>query len=240
MHSPLEQFTIKTIIPFELEGYKLDFTNSSLFMVLALLTIFIMLGVSVRRASLIPSRLQVFGEMFYEVIDNMILSTSGAGGKRFMPFIFTLFMFILTTNLLGMLPFSFTVTSHIIVTFAMAIVVFLGITLIGFIKHGMHFLSLFLPKGTPVFLAPLMILIELFAYLARPISLSLRLAANMTAGHIVMKVIASFVILCGVFGVVPFALLTIIVGFEIFIAILQAYIFTILACVYLSDAIKLH
>lgn len=240
MHNPLEQFEIKTLFPIDWLGYKLDFTNASLFMVFALVVLFLLLAGSVRKAALVPSRMQAFGEIFYEMVDNMIVSTSGSEGRRFMPFIFTLFMFILTLNLLGMLPFGFTVTSHIVVTFAMAIVVFLGITLIGFIRHGVHFLALFLPEGVPMVLAPMIVLIELFAYLVRPVSLSLRLAANMTAGHIVMKVIASFVILCGIFGVVPFVLLTIIVGFEIFIAILQAYIFAILACVYLSDAIKLH
>jgi F-type H+-transporting ATPase subunit a len=139
-----------------------------------------------------------------------------------------------------MLPLSFTVTSHIIVTFAMAIVVFIGVTIIGFARHGFHYLSLFLPSGTPMVMAPLMIFTELFAYMVRPVSLSVRLAANMTAGHIVMKVIASFVIMAGIAGVLPFALLFALTGFEIFVAVLQAYIFTILSCVYLTDAIKLH
>ena len=170
----------------------------------------------------------------------MILGTAGEDAKKYIPFVFTLFMFILTCNLLGMLPFSFTVTSHIIVTFGMAIVVFVGVTIIGFMRHGFHYLSLFLPSGTPIAMAPLMIFTEFFAYMVRPVSLSVRLAANMTAGHIVMKVIASFVIMAPIIGVVPFALLTVLTGFELFVAVLQAYIFTILSCVYLTDAVKLH
>ena len=140
-----------------------------------------------------------------------------------------------------MIPGSFTATSHIAVTFAMAATIFVVITMIGIYKHGVHFMSLFMPSGTPPFLMPLIFIVELFAYLARPISLSLRLAANMTAGHIVLKVIASFVIMCGaLLGFMPFGLLIVLTAFEFFIAILQAYIFTILTCVYLNDALNLH
>jgi len=241
MHSPLEQFTIKKFIPLEVFGYDISFTNSSLFMVLALLTIFIILGWSALRVSPIPSKIQAFGEILFGLIDDMVGSTVGEEGKRFVPIIFTLFMFILTCNLLGMFPFAFTVTSHIIVTFAMAIVVFLGVTLVGFIRHGFHYLSLFVPKGLPIVMLPLMVPIELLSYLIRPISLSLRLAANMSAGHMILKVFASLSIMGGLaFGFMPFALLTILTGFEIFVAILQAYIFSILTCVYLTDAVKMH
>ena len=240
MHNPLEQFAVKKIIPLELFGYDISFTNSSLIMMLALISIFILLTATCFRPSIIPSRVQMVGEIMFNLINDLLHNIAGEEAKKYMPFIFTLFIFILICNLMGMLPFSFTVTSHIIVTFAMAIVVFIGVTVIGFIRHGFHYLSLFLPQGTPWALAPLMIVIELFAYLVRPISLSMRLAANMTAGHTIMKVIASFVILSGFFGVFPFALLTLLTGFEIFVAVLQAYIFTILSCVYLSNAIKLH
>lgn len=240
MHNPMEQFEVKRIFPFELLGYDLSFTNASMMMAINLLAIFFILIISARRVNIIPSRMQMVGESIYGLIDDMILGTAGRDAKKYMPFIFSLFMFILTCNLLGMLPFSFTVTSHIIVTFAMAIVVFVGVTIIGFARHGFHYLSLFLPSGTPMVMAPLMIFTELFAYMVRPVSLSVRLAANMTAGHIVMKVIASFVIMAGIAGVLPFALLFALTGFEIFVAVLQAYIFTILSCVYLTDAIKLH
>lgn len=241
MHSPLEQFKIQPYVHFELFGHDLSFTNSSLFMFLSVFAIFLFLGFSVRNAKLIPGRLQSAGEMAYNFIESMINETVGEQAKKFIPLIFTIFMFVLSCNLLGMIPFTFTVTSHIIVTFAMAIFVFLGVTLVGFVRHGWHYLSLFLPAGVPVVMAPLMIVIELVAYLVRPVSLSIRLAANMTAGHIVMKVIASFVIMGGfIIGPIPFAFLTILTGFEIFVAVLQAYIFAILSCVYLSDAINLH
>ncbi len=186
-------------------------------------------------------RLQAAAEMIYETVEEMVGGTVGETGRRFVPFIFTLFIFILLCNLLGMVPGSFTATSHIAVTFAMAATIFVAITIIGICKHGSHFMSLFMPAGTPAFLMPLIFVVELFAYLARPISLSLRLAANMTAGHIVLKVIASFVIMSGAFlGFMPFGLLIVLTGFEFFIAILQAYIFTILTCVYLNDALNLH
>lgn len=241
MHSPLEQFEIKPLIPLEMSGYDVSFTNSSLFMIITLFIVFAFLGLSVKKISDYPGRLQASGEMLYNFICDMIDETAGEKAKPYVPFMLTLFMFIITCNLLGMFPFTFTVTSHIAVTFAMAITIFLAITLLGFFKHGFHFLTLFVPKGAPMFLAPLMIVIEFIAYLVRPVSLSIRLAANMTAGHIVMKVIASLILMFGiVVGLLPFALLTILVGFEIFVAVLQAYIFTILTCVYLSDALNLH
>jgi F-type H+-transporting ATPase subunit a len=241
MHNPLDQFKIQQIIPMELFGYDISFTNSSLFMVFALFTIFGILTASVIKLSPIPSKIQALGEILYNLITDMLNETAGDEGKKFAPFIFTLFMFILTCNLLGMLPFSFTVTSHIIVTFAMGLFVFTIVTLVGFIRHGLHFFSLFVPKGIPLLMAPLMIPIELFSYMVRPVSLSIRLAANMSAGHMILKVFASFSILGGLaLGILPFTLLTILTGFEIFVAILQAYIFTILTCVYLTDAIKLH
>lgn len=240
MHSPLEQFEIKRIIPINIGGLDVSITNSSLFMIMALITIVITAVLGVRRTHLIPSRMQSLNEMMFELVDGMVIGSAGPEAKKYVPFMFTLFVFILTCNLLGMLPYAFTVTSHIAVTFTIALVIFLGITMIGFIRHGLHFLKLFLPQGTPLIMAPLMIVIEIFTYFIRPISLSIRLAANMTAGHLVMKVIASLTLMAGMLGVLPFALLLALVGFEFFVAGLQAYIFTILSCVYLSDAIKLH
>lgn len=240
MHNPLLQFEVKPLVALHLFGYDVSLTNSSVTMMCVLAAVFLLLGVSAFKTSIIPNRLQIIGEILFNMVNNLLYGIAGEEAKKYMPFVFSLFIFILMCNLFGMLPFSFTVTSHIIVTFAMAIVVFIGVTTIGFIRHGLHYLSLFLPQGTPIALAPLMIAIELFAYLIRPISLSLRLAANMTAGHTIMKVIASFVMLTGLFGIFPFTLLTLLTGFEIFVAVLQAYIFTILSCVYLSNAIKLH
>lgn len=240
MHNPLEQFEIKKLLPLEIMGFDVSFSNSSLMLLVASLLIMAVLSCVVRRAHVKPGKLQVALEMFYATVVDMVHSTSGKQGEKYVPLVFTIFLFILSLNLLGMMPSSFTVTSHIAVTFAMAISVFIFVTVLGFAKHGLHFLSFFLPSGVPVIMAPLIIPIELFAYLARPISLSVRLAANMTAGHIVLKVLASFAVMAGFLGVIPFALLIAITGFEFFVAVLQAYIFSILTCVYLSDALNLH
>ncbi|MBI1276089.1 F0F1 ATP synthase subunit A [bacterium] len=241
-HSPLAQFEIKPLYELPLLfGYDISFTNASLFMVLAAASVMLFVALGMRTLELLPGRLQSTVEMSYEFIANMIRDNVGAKGVKYFPFIFTIFMFVLACNLLGMIPYSFTVTSHIAVTFAMAGFIFIMVTLIAFIKHGTHFLAFFLPKGTPWWMAPMMYLIELFAYLARPISLSVRLAANMLAGHTMLKVIAGFVIMLGVIGGwAPLALLVVLSGFEIFIAVLQAYIFTVLTCVYLNDALNLH
>lgn len=238
--NPINQFEIKRILPIEIGGYDISFTNSSAMMLVALCCIFTFLYFSGRNIKTIPSRLQMIAETIFQMIDGMIMDTSGSEGRKYIPFIFSLFLFIIICNLLGMIPFSFTVTSHIIVTFAMAAFVFVMVTFIGFARHGLHYFSLFLPSGTPLAVAPILFAIEFFAYFIRPISLSVRLAANMTAGHVVLKVISTLTIMAGIFGVMPFMLLTVLVGFEIFVAIIQAYIFTVLTCVYLSDAIKLH
>jgi F-type H+-transporting ATPase subunit a len=240
-HSPLEQFKIKEIVQLDLFGYDVSLTNSSLFMVLAVMFIMTYFAYAFRNKQLVPDRMQLSGELVYGMITNMLDQNVGPKGKKFIPLIFSLFIFILTCNLFGMLPYSFTVTSHISVTFALAMMVFLLVTALGFILHGAHFLSLFLPQGTPWWLAPLMILIELFAYLARPVSLSLRLAANMVAGHVLLKVMAGFVVSMAIYlKFLPIPFIVILIGFEIFVAILQAYIFTILSCVYLNDALNLH
>ena len=241
MSSPLSQFEIKPIIPIHLANYDISFTNSSLFMMIVLIAIFFLLVVPILKPKLIPTGMQNFAEVIYEFIATTLKDNVGEAGLKYFPLIFSLFIFVIFSNLIGMLPYSFTVTSHIIVTFALAIFVFITVTIIAFMKHGMHFFSFFLPQGTPMWLAPLMIVIELFTYLARPVSLSIRLAANMVAGHILLKVLAGFVIMMGVrWGWVPIPFITIFTGFEIFVAILQAYIFTILTCVYLNDAINLH
>lgn len=239
MHNPLDQFKVITLFEMNFLGYDVSLTNAGLAMLVAVTAIISFLFICVRRTSPIPHRMQAAGEIIANAVEDMVITSIGDSGKKYFPVIFTLFMFILGCNLLGMIPFSFTATSHIIVTFALAIIVFIAITLIGFIKHGLYFFSLFLPEGTPLLVAPLMVLIELFAYLARPVSLSIRLAANMMAGHIVLKVVASFVIMTGALGILPFGLLLALQGFEIFVAVLQAYVFTILTCAYLSDAVNL-
>lgn len=242
-HSPLAQFEVAPIYSLELAGYDVSFTNSSMWMVAVLVAIVSFLLPASRRRAVVPGRLQGAAEMLVEFVGNTITEVSGKEGMKYFPIIFTLFIFVLTCNLFGMIPYAFTVTSHIVVTFALAAFIFLGVTLIAITKHGLgKFLHFFLPEGTPIFMAPLLFVIEFFSYLARPVSLSIRLAANMTAGHVTMKVIAGLIITFGmVIGTVSmFPLLLFLTGFEIAIAVIQAYIFTILTCVYLNDALHLH
>ncbi len=239
-HSPLEQFVIHRIAEFEVGGLDLSFTNSSAFMVLAVVIGSSILILGMRRGALVPGRMQSIAELSYEFIAGLIRDTVGSEGRRYFPIIFTLFMFILVGNLLGTVPYSFTFTSHIIVTFALAAVVFIGVTILAVVKHGMHFFSFFVPPGAPLYMWPLLIPIEVISYLSRPISLSVRLFANMLAGHTLIKVIAGFIAVLGVFGVLPFALVVALTGLEILIAFLQAYVFAILTCLYINDALHLH
>lgn len=240
-HNPLDQFFVKKIITIDLYGLNISFTNSSVYMLLAGFIVLSYFYLALKSEQIIPSRLQASAEIIYNMITEMLNQSVGPSGRRFIPLIFTLFMFILLCNLLGMIPYAFAVTSNIIITFGLAIIIFFVITICGFIINGIDFFSIFLPKGMPVWLAPLMILIELCAYLARPVSLSIRLAANIMAGHILIKVIAGFCVsFILFFKFVPIPMVVILIGFEIFVAILQAYIFTILSCVYLNDAVNLH
>lgn len=238
--NPFAQFQTHPIIELSLLGHDISITNSSAFMLLAVLLIGGFFFAASFAASSVPGKLQTSAELVFEFVEKTLIEAAGKSSKPFFPFVFTLFTFILTLNLLGMMPYGFTVTSHISVTFAIAIGVFLAVTITGFVKHGLHFLSLFLPQGTPIYIAPIMIVIELFSFLSRPISLSVRLAGNMIAGHVLLKVLAGFVVMMGVWGFLPLPFMVIMVGFEIFVAILQAYLFTILTCVYLNDAINLH
>lgn len=240
-HSPLAQFEVKPLLPLEIAGFDVSFTNASLWMALVVLSVALLMGLGARKKALVPGRLQGVSEVLVSWISGTIRDSAGKDALKYFPYIFTLFMFVLFSNLLGMIPFSFTVTSHIIVTFALAAVVFLACTLIAIFKHGpLAFAGFFYPKGTHWTIGSLMYVIEFFSYLARPVSLSVRLAANMLAGHTMMKVIAGFVVMMGIGGIAPLALLVILTGFEIGIAVLQAYIFTVLTCVYLNDALHLH
>jgi F-type H+-transporting ATPase subunit a len=239
-HSPLEQFQIKTLIPIDIGGHDLSFTNSSLFMVIAIFCVGAFLVLGTRKRALVPGRWQSMAEISYEFIVNLIRDTVGSEGRRYFPLIFALFMFILFGNMLGMVPYSFTFTSHIIVTFAMALVVFVGVTILGFVKHGAHFFSFFVPPGVSIALWPLLIPIEILSYFSRPISLSVRLFANMLAGHTLLKVFAGFVPALGVAGILPLAFVTALTGLEFIIAFLQAYVFAILTCLYINDALHLH
>lgn len=239
-HGPLSQFEIKTLLPIRLGEADISFTNSSLMMVIALVLIMLFLMLGVRRRALVPGRWQSMVELSYEFIVGLLRETVGADGRRYFPFVFTLFMFVLFGNMLGMIPYSFTFTSHIAVTFAMAAVVFVGVTVLGFIRHGLHFFSFFVPPGVSILMWPLLIPIEIISYLSRPISLSVRLFANMLAGHTLLKVFAGFVPALGVAGILPLAFVSALTGLEIVIAFLQAYVFAILTCLYINDALHLH
>ena len=242
MASPLEQFAIQDLTApmFTIGGHHIAVTNSAVFMMGAVVLSSGLLLAGAGKGAMIPGRIQAMAELFYEFIANMIRDNVGSAGKKFFPFIFSLFIFTLFGNILGMLPYGYTFTSQIAVTFFMAMVVFLGVTLIGLFKHGLHFFSLFFPHGAPLFTAPILIPIELVSYLSRPISLSVRLFANMTVGHVLLKVLAGFVVALGIFGVVPLVVLVAITALELLVALLQAYIFTILCCIYLNDALHLH
>ena len=239
-HGPLEQFLIKPLIEIKVGGVDLSYTNSALFMTIAVVLICLFLTLSMGRKSAVPGRWQSMAEMSYEFVANLIRETMGAEGRKYFPILFTLFMFILFGNLLGMVPYSFTFTSHIAVTFAMALVVFVFVTGLAIAKHGMKFFGFFVPPGAPVAMWPLLIPIEIISYLSRPISLSVRLFANMLAGHTLLKVFAGFVVALGAAGVVPLAFIVALTGLEILIAFLQAYVFTILTCLYINDALHLH
>jgi F-type H+-transporting ATPase subunit a len=221
-------------------GVDLAYTTSSLWMTITVVAVTLFLTLSMRGGRLVPGRWQSLAELSYEFIANMIRENVGTEGRKYFPFIFTLFMFILMGNLLGMIPYSYTFTSQIVVTFAIAITIFLGVTVIGIVLHGFHFFTLFVPPGMPIVLAPLLIPIEVISYFVRPVSLSVRLFANMMAGHTMMKVFAGFTAALGVLGIAPILLLVALTGFEIMVAVLQAYVFTVLTCLYLNDAIHLH
>ncbi len=217
-----------------------SFTNSSFFMMAGLVLVVMILSFGLRRGAMVPGRWQSLAEVAYEFIANMIRDNVGTEGRKYFPFIFTLFMFVLAGNFIGMVPYTFTYTSHIVVTFVMAVFVFVSVTVIGFAKHGLKFLGIFLPSGVPPAMAPLLIPIELISYLTRPVSLALRLFANLTAGHTMLKVFASFIPALGIAGIVPLALVVGLTGLEFIIAFLQAYVFAVLSCVYLNDALHLH
>jgi len=240
MADPIHQFEIKELIPLEIFETNISYTNSSLFMSLAIIFITLLLLLSIKNKSLIPSRFQSISEIFYEFIANMVSDNIGDKGRKFFPLIFTLFTFLLFGNMLGMLPYSFTFTSHIIVTFVLAMFVFLLVTLLGIFIHGFKFFGLFVPKGVPMIMLPLMIPIEIISYLSRPISLSVRLFANMMAGHTMLKIFAGFIVPLGIFGIAPLMVDVALTALEVLIAFLQAYVFTILTCLYLNESINLH
>ena len=236
----MEQFEINRFLKLDLFGLDASFTNSSLFMVLAVVLIIGFLHFAMGSKALVPTRVQSVAELAYEFIANMVYENTGKEGMKYFPFVFTLFIFVLVLNLLGMIPYSFTVTSHIVVTFALAALVFITVTVIGFARHGLGYLRLFVPEGLPMWLLPMIVVIEVISYLIRPISLSVRLFANMMAGHTLLKVFAGFVVSLGVAGFVPLIATVAFTGLEFLVAFLQALIFSVLTCIYLNDALHMH
>jgi F-type H+-transporting ATPase subunit a len=244
--NPMEQFTIKPIVPLHIGGYDVSFTNQSLFMVVVVLAAAAFLTLAMGGRKLVPSRAQSMAEMSYEFVAGMINSSAGDDGLKFFPFVFTLFIFVLFCNFFGMVPWTFTVTSQIAVTFALAALVVLTVIVTGFVKHGIGFLKLFVPKA-PFLLLLLLVPIEVISFLTRPISLSVRLFANMLAGHTMLAVFAGFVVMLGsaggvlsVLSVAPMALIVAIMLLELLVAFLQAYVFAILTCIYINEALHLH
>ena len=238
---PMHQFEIARYFELNIGGLDISFTNSALFMVISVILISFFSIFFVRKQALVPSRMQSLVELSYEFVSNMVRQNVGQEGKKYFPFIFTIFMFVLFLNMLGMMPYSFTVTSHIAVTFALAFLIFLLVTIVGFVKHGFGFFGYFAPKGVPVFMLPLLVVIEVISYFTRPISLSVRLFANMMAGHTMLKVFSGFVLSLGfVGGWLPLGVMVAFTGLEILIAFLQAYVFAILTCIYLNDALHMH
>ena len=240
--NPMHQFNVYRIGPeISFGNVDISFTNASLFMMISALAIISVFFAGTKRKAIVPTKIQLLTELSYTLISKMISDTAGSKAKPYFPFVFSLFMFVLFCNMLGMLPYSFTVTSHIIVTFALAAVIFVGVTIIGFVNHGIRYLKLFIPSGVPLFLLPLIVIIEIISYLSRPVSLSVRLFANMMAGHTMLKVFGGFVISLGIIGGwLPLSFTVALTGLEILIAFLQAYVFAILTCIYLNDALNLN
>ena len=245
--SPLKQFEVQPIVEINVFGLDLSFTNSALWMTITTVFIIAFFTIPFLKTKktnsvedLYPSRLQVASELGFNFISSLINDTVGKEGKKYFPLVFAVFMFILFGNLFGMIPYSFTFTSHIIVTLALAMGVFIFVTVLGFVKHGVKFFGFFVIPGLPIYMLPLLIPIEVISYLSRPISLSVRLFANMLAGHTLLKVFAGFVSALGFFGILPLVFIIALTGLEILIAFLQAYVFAILTCLYINDALHLH
>ena len=243
---PIHQFQIVDLFPVaKIGNTEIVFTNSAAFMFLAVAGLTAFLVAATAGRNLVPTRLQSAAEISYEFVATTVRSTAGSEGMRFFPFVFSIFMFVLALNMLGLIPYAFTVTSHIIITAALAITVFLTVLIYGLMRHGLHFFNLFVPKGVPVYILPLIVGIEILSFISRPISHSVRLFANMLAGHITLKVFAGFIILMGsalgtvgwVGGILPFTMIVILMALETLVAFLQAYVFAILTCIYLNDAI---
>jgi F-type H+-transporting ATPase subunit a len=237
---PLHQFEIHPLVPLHIAGVDVSYTNSALLMTIVVAAVTALIVLGMRNASLVPGRIQSVAEMLYEFVVDMVDTNAGHGARPYLPFVFTLFMFILFANLFGLIPWSFTVTSHIIITFALAIVVFVGVTIIGFIRHGAHFMKLFVPEGVSIVLLVVLVPIEILSYVIRPFTLSIRLFANMLAGHTMLAIFGGFAAAVGIFAILPVGINIALYALEVLVAVLQAYVFAILTCLYLRDALHLH
>jgi len=243
MMDPIHQFNIEKIFTIgHIGGQEIAFTNSSAYMLVAVVLSALLMLATGRR--LVPGRMQSVAEISYEFVADTIRSTAGKEGMKFFPFVFTIFMLVTVSNMVGIIPYTFTISSHIIVTAALALLVFFTVLVYGFYKNGLRFFKLFVPSGIPIAILPLVVVIEVISFLSRPISHSVRLFANMLAGHITLKVFASFVTMLGAMGIVgmfgaalPLALVVALTALEMLVAFLQAYVFTILTCIYINDAI---
>jgi len=249
MANPMEQFAIVTKVPLTLGGYNVSFTNSSLWMLVALAAISVFLFVGTSKLEMVPGRWQASVEYLYDFVRKMLDENVGPEGRRFVPLIFSVFIFVLGCNLLGLIPWvgSFTPTSHISVTLGLAVIVFATVVIVGFSRHGLHFFSLFWPHNAGIVLGCFVFVIEFLSFLSRPFTLAIRLFANMTAGHVLLKVFGTFVVALGsfgalpyVFGILPLGVNVALTGLEVLIAVVQAYVFALLASLYLNDAINLH
>ena len=240
MSNPMEQFEIKPLIPLNIGGVDVSFTNSSLFMVLAVVSAVLLMGICLRKRTIIPSVAQSVPEVLYEFIAGLLRENVGMEGMKYFSFIFSLFTFVAFGNVLGLFPYAFTFTSHLAAVGGLSVIALLFNIGIGIKKKRLGYLRTFLPRGIPLILAPLSVPIEMISFLSKPFSLTVRLVANMTVGHIMLKIIAGFVLALGIGGIVPLAFDAAIVVFEIFIALLQAFIYTVLSCIYLGDALHEH
>lgn len=240
MSNPMEQFVVKPIIPLQIGGVDVSFTNSALFMVLAVAVSTLLFAFCLRKRSLVPSIAQSVPETIYEFVHSLLKENVGVEGLKYFPFIFTMFLFVAFGNVLGLFPYAFTFTSHLTAVGSLSLIALLFNVCIGIKKKKIGWLRTFLPKGIPVALAPLIVPIEMISFLSKPFSLTVRLVANMTVGHIMLKIIAGFVAALGVLGIIPILFNCCIVCFEIFIALLQAFIYTVLSCIYLGDALHEH
>ena len=240
MSNPMEQFTVKPMIPLEFKGIDISFTNSALCMVIAVVASTLLLGLCIRKRSIIPTAAQSIPESLYSFISSLIKENVGREGMKYFSFIFSLFLFVAFGNLIGLFPYAFTYTSHLAAVGGLSVIALLFNVCIGIKKKKLGFLRTFLPRGIPLALAPLIIPIEMISYLSKPFSLTVRLVANMTVGHIMLKIIAGFILALGIGGIIPFAFDACIIVFEIFIALLQAFIYTVLSCIYLGDALHEH